>query len=405
MGGTTAKSCLIEDGVPARTTDFEVARVYRFKKGSGIPLLVPAVDMIEIGAGGGSVARVNALGLIQVGPDSSGALPGPACYGQGGAEPTVTDADLVLGFLDAGSFLGGDMKLDPDAARRAIEVRIGDPLGLSLTEAAWGVCETVDENMSQATTIHALEKGLRAADFTLVAIGGAGPVHAAHVARKMGIGRVICPAGAGVASAFGFLAAPLSFESVQADVTPLAALDADAVRALVSGLEQRGRQLLAGSGVDERDFGVRVACAMRYIGQGHEVEVAVPPEVIDAADRDRLRGLFEQTYHALFGRIEATMPVEMVSWRVVVSGPRPDVKPSRAATADLAAALKGRRPVYDPESRQFLDTPVLDRYRLAPGFALTGPAIVEERESTAVVPARARAAVDDFGNLLIDLPA
>jgi N-methylhydantoinase A len=412
MGGTTAKACLIENGEPTVTTDFEVARLQRFRKGSGIPLKVPAVDMIEIGSGGGSISRVNRMGLIQVGPDSSSAVPGPACYGQGGEDPTVTDADLILGYLDPDAFLGGDMKLDRAAAVAALKARICEPLGLSVTEAAFGIHETVNETMAQAASIHALEKGRKASAYVLVPIGGAGPVHACHVAQKLDIRRVIIPLGAGVASAFGFLAAPMSFQFVQASVCALDGLDSAGARVLIESLELKGRQLLRHSGIDQSLCSVRVSAAMRYVGQGYEVEV--PVGAVDPVDSlaQRLADGFDQCYAALYGRTEKDTPAEVVSWRVAVQGPTPDLTPavSAAAVAEgtererAAHALKGRRGAYSLAQGDFADTPIYDRYRLRPGARLDGPAIIEERESTVVVPDGASVTVDAFHNLTIDLP-
>jgi N-methylhydantoinase A len=403
MGGTTAKVCIVQDGQPALTRETEVARIHRFKKGSGIPLKVPVVDMIEIGAGGGSIARVNRMGLIQVGPDSSSAVPGPACYGQGGEDPTVTDADLVLGYLDANAFLGGDMKLDVEAARRAIEEKIAKPLGLSVIEAAWGIHETVNESMSQAAGIHTLEKGLRTSDFVMAPIGGAGPVHACHVACKMGMRQVICPAGAGVASAFGFLAAPMSFEFVRASVSPLAELNLDETQKMFGELEARGRDLLRGSRLDESAFSVRTGCAMRYVGQGYEVDFMIPDALFTTRDTGLLLTAFEDAYRALYGRIETGMDVEVVSWRVVVMGPYPNLTPmiAEAGSHDHRDALKGTRLVYDAQAGDFVEAPVYDRYRLREGMTAKGPAIVEERESTLVVPADSEISTDRFRNLIV----
>lgn len=409
MGGTTAKAALIENHQPSRTTDFEVARIYRFKKGSGLPLKVPVIDMIEIGAGGGSIARIDGMGLIQVGPDSASAVPGPACYGQGGTDPTVTDADLVLGYLDPGSFLGGEMRLDREAARRAIAEKIAEPLGIDVIEAAFGIHETVNESMARAAAVHTLEKGLRPTDFAMAPIGGAGPVHACHVARKMGMREVICPAGAGVASAFGFLCAPMSFEFVHADVTPLSELDLTATRALFSQLEARGQELLSGAGLTADDFSVTPGCAMRYVGQGYEVDVPLPADFLARGRREEMLAAFEAAYRALYGRIEDGLPVEIVSWRVVIRGPYPDIVPmTLEAAPDLAMgradhARKGERPIYDGQARAFVDAGIYDRYRLRPGMEIAGPAIVEERESTLVVPAGARVTVDRHGNLIVDL--
>lgn len=406
MGGTTAKCCLIEKGEPTRTTDFEVARLSRFKKGSGLPLKIPTIEMIEIGAGGGSIARVNRLGMIEVGPESSGAKPGPACYGLGGTEPTVTDADLVLGYLDAGSFLGGDMALHPKLAERAIAESVARPLGISVVEAAWGIHDTVNENMSQAANIHALEKGKRASDFVLVPIGGAGPVHAAAVARKLAIRRVVAPAGAGVASAFGFLASPMSFRFVQAAVSTLADLDMGDVRRMLETLESRGRGMLRGCGVADGDVTVTAMAAMRYVGQGHEIDVPVPIAVLKDGGKDAIGALFQERYEGLFGRSEPATPCEIISWRIAVSGPDPVIDLRAPANRrDAARARKGERPVFLADIQDFATVPVFDRYALESGVAIAGPAIVEERESTMVVPPGASVLADRFGNLAVDLDA
>ncbi len=409
MGGTTAKAALIEDHQPDRTTDFEVARIYRFKKGSGLPLKVPVIDMIEIGAGGGSIARIDRMGLIQVGPDSASAVPGPACYGQGGMEPTVTDADLVLGYLAPDSFLGGEMQLDIEAARQAIHEKIADPLGIDVIEAAFGIHETVNESMARAASVHTLEKGLRPTDFAMTPIGGAGPVHACHVARKMGMREVICPAGAGVASAFGFLSAPMSFEFVHADVTPLKDIDFIATRGLFDRLKERGQTLLSGAGLSAKDFTITPGCAMRYIGQGYEVDVPLAANFPEAGHGDEMLAAFEAAYRALYGRIEDELPVEIVSWRVVIRGPYPDIAPMALDAAPDSVsggadhARKGERAIYDGQTRAFVDAGVYDRYLLRPGMEIAGPAIVEERESTLVIPDGARVTIDRHGNLVVDL--
>ncbi|MBI4182948.1 MAG: hydantoinase/oxoprolinase family protein [Proteobacteria bacterium] len=404
MGGTTAKACLVEKGRPMRTTDFEVARVYRFAKGSGLPLKLPTLDMIEIGAGGGSIARVDRLGLLQVGPESAGSSPGPACYALGGSEPTVTDADLILGYLDAGSFLGGDMALDRERAARAIEAGVARPLGLSVVEAAWGIYEIVNENMAQAATIHALERGRKVADFALVAIGGAGPVHACNLARRMGVGRVICLPGAGVASAFGLLASPVSFAFVKAQVSALDRLDLGEATAFVDELAERGRAQLTAAGVAGARMRVELSALMRYLGQGYEVEVPLTREVLLAGDRARIAEAFEAVYRELFGRSER-MPAEVISWRVVVSGPEPrlELAAEAARGADAEGARRGARPVYFAESGGFIETGVFRRDRLAAGAAIEGPAIIEERESTLVLPPRTRARCDLHGSLIVDL--
>ncbi|PWJ20606.1 hydantoinase/oxoprolinase family protein [Jannaschia seohaensis] len=400
MGGTTAKACLIQDGEALKTDNFEVARVFRFAKGSGLPLQVPVIDMIEIGAGGGSIAQVDKLGLIRVGPESASSKPGPACYGLGGARPTVTDADLVLGYLDAASFLGGDMALSKEAAEDAIRRELAEPLGLSVVDAAWGIYETVNESMAQAATIHALESGRKVQDFTLLAIGGAGPVHASNLARRMGVRRVICPLGAGVASAFGFLASPTSFEFVRAAIEPVAALDLERIDAMIGELEEEGRRLVTAAGVAPEDATTSVGALMRYVGQGYEVEVSVPRSVVVARDTGEIARLFEARYAQLFGRTEA-MDIEVISWRVLVSGPKPVLEPTAALSE--GPALKGHRAVYFSEAGGFVDTPVYDRYRVKAGARIDGPALFEERESTIIVPPHAVAVPDVHGNLVIDL--
>ncbi len=405
MGGTTAKACLIDDGEPLRTTELEVARVYRFKKGSGIPLKIPVIEMIETGAGGGSIATVDHLGLVRVGPESSSADPGPACYGRGGLDATVTDADLVLGYLAAGSFLGGDMQLDVDAATGALARNLADPLGVSVTEAAWAVHETVNENMAQAATIHALEKARNIGSYTMLPIGGAGPVHACNIAMKMSLPRVVCPLSAGVASAFGFLVSPTSFTFVQGGVMPLDELDFAAINAMLSGMQRDGRELLSAAGAEGDSVRVEYLAAMRYIGQGYDVEAPVDDEMLKACDRAAIRRSFERVYETQFGRVERDMAVEVVSWRVTVSGRRPSIEPSAPGSApEPAHARKGQRQVYFGPEAGFVEAPVYNRYSLLAEDTFQGPCIFEERESTTVVPPGARATVDANLNLIIDLP-
>ena len=405
MGGTTAKACLIDNGEPLRATDFEVARVYRFKRGSGLPLRIPVIDMIEIGAGGGSIARIDRLGLLQVGPDSSSADPGPACYGQGGLDATVTDADLVLGYLGADSFLGGDMRLDIEAARTAIASRIGAPLGLSVEDAAWGIHDLVNENMARAAAIHALEKARRITDYAMVPIGGAGPVHAAHIAQKLGLARVICPLGAGVASAFGFLVAPTSFAFVRGRVEGLATLDFAALNALLDDLEAQGRALLETAGTAVHDIELRVEAAMRYLGQGYEIDVGLDRAAIARGDTQAVAAAFAVTYRRLFGRTEDDVALEVVSWRLGVHGPRPRIELAAAraaATTAAASPRKGHRMAWFAQAHGYVRTVVYDRYAFGPGSTAAGPALFEERESTVVVPPGARVHCDDSLNLIID---
>jgi len=401
MGGTTAKACLIEGGEPLRSLDFEVARVDRFRKGSGLPLKLPVIEMIEIGAGGGSIAQVDRLGLIQVGPESASSDPGPACYGLGGTRPTVTDADLVLGYLGAGSFLGGDMALDVAAAERAIREHLAEPLGLSVIEAAWALHDTVNGNMAQAAAIHATEKARRIESFTMVPIGGAGPVHAAQVCLKLGVTRMVAPAGAGVASAFGFLASPISFAFVRGWVAPLAGLDFAALSALVTDLQTEGRRMAAEAGVAAEEARTTLVGALRYAGQGFQVDAEIPLDAIAAADRGALRSAFETAYLALYGRTEPALPVECVSWRVIVAGPVPRFDLAREASGD-GKVVTGSRPAWFP-GQGFVETPIIARARLRPGDRVAGPALVEEREATLVLPPGTEAVCDAALNLMVEM--
>ena len=405
MGGTTAKACLIEHGEPQRSASFEVARVFRFAEGSGLPLQIPAIDMIEIGAGGGSIARIDRLGLIQVGPDSASSDPGPVCYGKGGTEPTVTDADLILGYLDADSFLGGAMHLDKSAAIEAIRSKLADPLGISVEEAAWGIHETVTGNMAQAAAIHAIEKGLNIARFKMVPIGGAGPVHACSLAQKMGIDRLICPLGAGVASAIGMLGSPISFEFAQTNMARLDAVDWREIATLTDQLTDRGRELVRNAGVSVPDITVRYGAMMRYVGQGYEVEAPIEESAIRTGDSAAIKAVFEASYRQRFGRTES-MPPEVITWRVVVSGPRPPLLDAISGTENTsrtfdATQAKGSRAVWFGSDSGFIETPVFDRYGLQPATKLDGPSIIEEVESTLILPPDFTAEVDSARNLII----
>jgi N-methylhydantoinase A len=404
MGGTTAKACLIERGRPSIGNEFEVARLQRFKKGSGLPIKVSSVDLIEIGAGGGSIARVDRFGLVKVGPDSSGSEPGPACYGLGGADPTVTDADLVLGYLDPGYFLGGRMALDMAAAEHAIQHRLAEPLGLDVARAAWTVHQVVNENMANATRVHAVERGRDARAFPLFAFGGAGPVHAYRVAEKLGVREVIAPFAAGVGSTIGLLAAPLAFDFVRTAAARVRSLDWALVGQLLNDMEDEGRDVLRQAGVDDAHITVERAADMRLIGQAHEITVELPGAAPVAGDEARLEQAFESTYTGLFGRTPPNVPVEVVSWRVRLAGPRPELRLSlSAAKGDASQALKGQRSAYFPELDGYYMTPVYDRYKLAAGGELRGPAIVEERESTVVIGPRGAARVDDVLSLIVEL--
>ncbi len=400
MGGTTAKLCVIENGQPLTSTEFEVDRKYRFKAGSGLPVKVPVVELIEIGAGGGSIARVDSLGLLKVGPDSAGADPGPACYGRGGTEPTVTDADLLLGYLDPAFFLGGRLRLDQGAAEQAISTRVAEPLGMSPVRAAWGIHQLVNEGMASAARVHAIERGKDPRTLPLFAFGGAGPGHGFGVARVLHSPRLIVPFGAGVTSAFGFLTAPLSFDFVRSYVAQLEDANWQHVNAILDEMTAQGETILARSGVAEPDRRFVRQADVRYAGQGHEIRIDLPAGELDANALPAIRETFERVYRSLFGRTGPEVPLEAISWRVIASGPRPTVRMS-VPSAGSADALKARRPVYFPEWEEHRPVPVFDRYLLNAGTDLQGPAIIEERESTTVVGPGARIEVDMARNLVI----
>ena len=399
MGGTTAKACLIENGKPSRTTVFEVARVYRFAKGSGLPLQVPVIDMIEIGAGGGSIARIDDMGLIQVGPDSSGSFPGPACYNLGGKHPTVTDSDLVLGYLDAENFLGGDMKLEKKLAEQAIKTFIAEPMKISVLEAAWAIHEIVTENMSQAASIHALEKGRKIEKYTMIPIGGAGPVHACSLMSKMNLNKMISPPDAGVASAIGMTASPNSFELVQADMQQLELLNFTKMKKAFLDMEKKGTKLLLQTGTNKKHISINNSTLMRYVGQGYEIEVPLNKEVLSLKNIKNIKLEFEKVYQNLFGRIEK-MPMEIISWRTIASGPLPNFSLNFNVKKESLSKEKKRKVFFG--GKKFNDTIVLDRSSLSKTFKSIGPLIIEERESTLVIPPNFKVQMHESGNLIIN---
>jgi N-methylhydantoinase A len=400
MGGTTAKLCAVARGQPLTVNEFEVDRVYRFRKGSGLPIRVPVIDMIEIGAGGGSIARVDSLGLLKVGPDSAGADPGPACYAQGGSQATVTDADLVLGYLDHEYFLGGEMRLDLDAARVAL-ARLAEPLEMSIEEVAWGIHQVVNENMANAARAHLGERGMDPRRLPLFAFGGAGPVHGYRVAEILRLPSLIAPFGAGVGSTFGLLVAPLAFDFVRSAYSRLDQADWSLVNSLLDQMAAEGQAVLRASGVAEDTISYRRTADLRYVGQGHEVAVALPDGRLSADSLPGVEQAFAETYQRLYGRRGPDVPLEVINWRLVASGPRPSLEPR----LDQRAAGRSAPPrqAYFPELGGFVATPVYDRYALTPGSTLDGPAIVEERESTLVIGARGCARVDEHLNVIVEL--
>jgi len=404
MGGTTAKATLIRDGRPLVSRDHEVARIARFKKGSGLPVGITVMDLLEIGAGGGSIASIDSVGLLRVGPQSAGAAPGPACYGLGGTEPTVTDADLLLGFIDADHFLGGEMKLDAAAAEQAILDHVAQPLGLGVVEAAAAINKVVTENMAEAARVHSVEMNVDIRRYGLVAFGGAGPIHACEVARRIGAPFVLCPRNAGVLSAFGLLIAPLAFEASLTKPADVDSLTAEAVDEIVGRLQLEAETLLHHSGAKEIAF--ERWADMSYIGQGFEVATVLPDTSANGDLAAALKRAFDETYFERYGRRLDDLPARVVTWRVVgreVATPPVAARARGGAGDSKASALKGAREVFFPSVLGATACSVYDRFALSPGDVIQGPAIVEERDSTVVIPPDVRATVDKSLGLFIDL--
>jgi N-methylhydantoinase A len=400
MGGTTAKLALIEGGRPFVTTSFELHRVHN-APGSGLPINIQAIDLVEIGAGGGSIARA-ALGVIAVGPESASSTPGPVCYGRGGTEPTVTDADLVLGYLNPEYFAGGSMRLHVGAAARAIEERIARPLGLALEDAAWGIHAIVNTNMELATRVVSIERGRDPRGLALVACGGSGPVHGCRLAQALGIPRVILPAAAGVTAAIGLLAAEVRFDVARTYQRRIDDLDPAAVTALYDEMAAQAVGVVRDSAV-EGDARVLRSADARYVGQGYELNVPVPPGRLDGAALAKVRAAFDEIYAARYGYASPGEAVEVVTWKLSAAGGTPRIALAKLPPRSGEGARKGVRRAYFPEARGYLECPVYDRYALPAGITLTGPAIVEERESTSVLPPGVEAVVDEYANLLVKL--
>ena len=400
MGGTTAKICLIDDGEPLKGRSFEVDRQSRFKKGSGTPVRIPVLEMVEIGAGGGSIARVDSLQRILVGPDSAGAEPGPACYGRGGAEATVTDADVAIGKIDPARFAGGKIAIDPAKAEAALAAGIGAKLSMSAEQAAVGVAEIVDENMANAARVHAVERGVDISERTLVAFGGAAPLHASRLAEKLGIARIIVPPDAGVGSAIGFLAAPAAYEIVRSRYMLLSAFDAEAADALIAAM-QREAETHARAAAGDRPVSVKKSAFMRYAGQGHEISVALPDRKLVPADAATFRADYEREYTRLFARHIPNAEIEIMSW--VVLATTATEPPPRLPQVEPRAHPKpiGERSVFDAGLGRRLTVPVFERAALAPGMALKGPALIVEDGTSTYVSPRFALTVDAGGALVL----
>ena len=404
MGGTTAKSCLVEDGEPELSMSFEVARVYRFDKGSGFPVSVPSVDLVEIGAGGGSLARVDDLGLLKVGPHSSGADPGPACYGAGGTEPAVTDADLLLGYLDAGYFLGGDMALDLEGAERAV-AKVASAVGASVVDTAAGVGEVVDQNMASAARMHAVERGVDLRGVTLIAFGGAGPVHACGVAELLEAPHVVFPVHASVLSAFGTLVTPVRIDLARTMVRPLDGLDVAERDRLLDELRAEGARVLVAAGVPAERIRFRFGVDARYVGQGNEITVWVGEGAEFPVGGDTLAERFDEGYRRVYGMSIPDVGVEVVTWRLSSYAEAPAVDiPVLAEADDLEPVPHRRRSVRFGRAGAPLDVPIYRRSELRAGARITGPAIVEERETTAMIRPGWRCTVHPDGVIVADRP-
>jgi N-methylhydantoinase A len=400
MGGTTAKICLIEDGQPQASRSFEVDRAARFLKGSGLPLRIPVIEMVEIGAGGGSIARIDALGRITVGPDSAASEPGPACYGRGGEQPTVTDADLVLGRIDPDAFAAGRFRLDIDAARAAVDKAVATPQSLPTEMGAFGIGEMVDETMASAARVHAVERGKAIGGHTMIAFGGAAPLHAARVAEKLGIDKVIVPANAGVGSAVGFLRAPVAYEVVHSRYMKLSRFDPTSANALVARLSAEARAVVVPGAAGKAISEARGAF-MRYVGQGHEILVPIPDRPLAAADALELRERFEAAYAQFFSRVIPGAEIEILSWSVVVSTAAERPNPPPVPAPAPAPPPRGRRHVFEPGLGRMIPMPVYWRPDMAPGARISGPALITEDETTTFVTASFDAAVDGARSIVL----
>lgn len=385
MGGTTAKICLIKDQTPKTSRVFEVARTYRFKKGSGMPISIPVIDMVEIGAGGGSLAHVDGMRQIRVGPESAGSEPGPACYGRGGERPGVTDADLVLGKLDPDNFAGGSIRLHPENSQDALTAHIGRTLDMDAVEAAFGVAEMVDENMANAARVHAVENGEDLSEYTMIAFGGAAPLHAGRLCEKLGVDRLIVPPGAGVGSAIGFLRAPFSFEANRSVYMKLSDFDGDLIRDLLTELRNEATGFVRTC--DEispilSEFKVY----MRYSGQGWEIPIGLTREQAMAPDAATFLARFEEDYTKLFGRTVTGMDVEITVWSVNATTPPEQVAQVAITDGDVAARMTGTRDLFDATTGGFATAQVVERAGLDAGHRIPGPAAMTEDETTIIIP-------------------
>jgi N-methylhydantoinase A len=405
MGGTTAKVCLIDDGEPHTSRTFEVAREYRFLKGSGIPINIPVIEMVEIGAGGGSIADVDAMNRIRVGPESADSEPGPASYDLGGVAPTVTDADLLLGRLNPENFAGGSIRLNVENASKALDSVIGGKLGFKTSHTALGVSEIVDENMSNAARVHAIESGVDIETYTIVAFGGAAPIHVARLAEKLNIQKIVIPPGAGVGSALGFLQAPVSYEVIRSYYQRLDDLDYHGINQLLHSMRKEATDVVEPGAQGQRTREIRTAF-MRYIGQGHEVSVEIPVKLeeaeLDSQSSGRLTIAFETEYTRLYGRTIPSLEIEILTWSLLVSTKESDGLAIDMSAKSYAPDTTEFRKLMDAESGEFNDAAVYDRLSLAPGAKIEGPAIVTESDTATVITRRFEGQVTDGGYMIFE---
>jgi N-methylhydantoinase A len=400
MGGTTAKLCLIDQGVPQRSRQFEIGRAARFIKGSGLPVRIPVVEMIEIGAGGGSVARVDSLQRLAVGPDSAGSDPGPACYGLGGEQPTVTDADVALGFIDPGSFAERRVKLYPKAASSAIKLHIGAPLKLSVKQGAYGISQMVDESMANAARVHAVEHGKEISARTMIAFGGNGPLHATRVAEKTGVNKIIIPLNPGVGSAVGFLSAPISYEIIRSFYMRGDDFDVDAVARLFAEMEREGRAVVQAGAPGVKLKQQRLAF-MRYRGQGHEIEIPLPEGKLRASLGKEIRKRFDRLYQQQYGRTVPNVDVEIINWAYVAATPSASFHKVAAAQRKRQPRPDSKRRIYWGQQRKTLEVPCHRRESLRAGDFIAGPALIIENQTTTLVSPNFNAVIDRIGNIIL----
>lgn len=400
MGGTTAKICLVKDHTPKTARTFEVARTYRFKKGSGMPISIPVIDMVEIGAGGGSLAHVDSLDQIRVGPESAGSQPGPACYGRGGTAPTVTDSDLILGKLDPAGFAGGSIPLYTERATQALDIHIGSKLDMEAVEAAWGVVEMVDENMANAARVHAVENGEDLSEYTMIAFGGAAPLHAARLCEKLGIRRCLIPQGAGVGSAIGFLRAPFSFEANNSVFMQLSSFDPVRVKQLFADMEKEASAFVRSCDQDA-NIKTEYKVYMRYAGQGWEIPVPLTVQHITKPDTADYKACFEREYEQLFARTVAGMEIEITVWSVNAYTEPPEARPVQQQTHQRTLETTNTRPLFDPALSTFVNATVAQRDAVKDTTQIIGPAMLTEDETTIIVPSSRDAVACGDGTIVV----